>query len=433
MILTLHGSGKHEAHHAASSTPAKFHALKTLSLQKKPLKEPVLHSKFVAKTSAGLETVLAEEIKQLGGQNIEISTRAVLFEGDKKLLYSANYELRTALRILCPIATFKAANEQQLYDAVQQLNWHEHLDIGQTFAIDGVVSGSRFNHSQYVALKAKDAIVDQFRDRFGSRPSVNTLDPDLRINIHIQEDQLTISFDSSGESLHKRGYRYQVDKAPMNEVLAAGLILLSGWKADCNFVDAMCGSGTIPIEAAMIAMNIPAGYYRSSFGFMKWKDFDKELWDEVWKTANDKIKDTEIEIFASDRSVRAVDIARNNFEKAHLHKDIRLFKKHLDQLSPPAAPGILILNPPYGERLEEHDLKALYSNIGDSLKKQFNGYEAWIISSDFSALKHIGLKPSKKITVYNGPLECRFVKFEVFSGKHKDFKMKKLGIKEIEK
>lgn len=407
----------------------KTHALKIVSLQKKTLKQDTSYLQFVAKTSAGLEQVLAEELKQLGAYNVEVATRAVTFEGDKRLLYKANYELRTALRILYPIATFKVNNEHQLYDAIQQIHWHEHFAIEQTFAIDGVVSGSKFNHSQYVALKAKDAIVDQFRDRFGSRPSVNTLEPDLRINIHIQEDQLTVSFDSSGESLHKRGYRYQVDKAPMNEVLAAGLILLSGWKGEKNFVDAMCGSGTIPIEAAMIAMNIPSGYYRNNFGFMKWKDFDSELWNSVWKEANEKIKDIDIEIFASDRSVKAVEIARNNFEKAHLHKDIRLFKKHLDQLTPPAAPGIMILNPPYGERLEENDLIALYSNIGDSLKKQFAGYEVWIISSDFSALKHIGLKPSKKLTVFNGPLECRYAKFEVFSGSHKDFKMKKLGLK----
>ncbi|MCK9447530.1 MAG: THUMP domain-containing protein [Bacteroidales bacterium] len=378
--------------------------------------------RIIVKTFAGLEPVLADEISTLGGQQIEPINRAVAFVGDKKLLYRANYELRTALRVLVPIAKFNIKDENQLYDAIQQLNWHEYFGVDQTFAVDAVVGGSVFTHSQYVTHKTKDAIVDQFRNRFGNRPSINTLRPDLRVHIHIQGNELNILLDSSGESLHKRGYRYQVDKAPINEVLAAGLILLSGWKGDSNFVDAMCGSGTIPIEAVMIAMHIPAGYYRDRFGFMSWKDFDKSLWEEVWREAGEKMTDCSVKILASDRSGRAVDIAKNNMQKAHVHKDILLLKKDMSVLIPPPAPGIAIMNPPYGQRLEEKDLKQLYSGIGDSLKKQFTGYKAWIISSDIAALKHVGLKPSKRITVFNGPLECRFVEYELFAGTHKDHK-----------
>lgn len=386
------------------------------------LKTELTVFRLVAKTTSGLEEVLAEEIRLLGGENIEIMTRAVAFEGDKKLMYRANYELRTALRILKHITSFKASNEQKFYDEIRNIQWQMHMAVDNTFSIDGVVSGGLFTHSQYVAFKAKDAIADQFRDRMGIRPSVNTVNPDLRINIQIQEDQVNLSFDSSGDSLHKRGYRNIVDKAPINEVLAAGLILLSGWKADTPFVDAMCGSATIPIEAAMFAMKIPPGYFRKEYGFMKWSDFDKELWDTVCREANEKITDFDHKIFASDHSAKAIDIAQQNLESAHLHKDIRLFKKPMEFLVPPEAPGILIINPPYGERLQENDLKALYMNIGDSLKRNFKGYKAWVISSDFKVLKHVGLKPSKKLIVYNGPLECRFVCFDIFEGSLKDKK-----------
>lgn len=378
--------------------------------------------RLIAKTSSGLEGVLAKEIADLGGQNISTITRAVAFDADKQLMYRANYELRTALRVLKPVYTFKAENEHRLYDEIRKIEWQQWLDIDNTFAIDGVVSGTRFNHSQYVALKVKDAIVDQFRDRFGLRPSVNTYDPDLRINVHIQEDVVSLSFDSSGESLHKRGYRYSVDKAPANEVLAAGLVLLSGWKGETPLVDAMCGSGTIPIEAAMIAMQIPAGYFRSSFGFMKWQDFDPALWEKVKNDADERMTDLKHEIFASDRSAKATGIATQNFRKARLHKDIRLFTKSMERLTPPPPPGTLIINPPYGERLEENDIKALYSEIGDSLKQNFKGYKAWVISSDLYALKFIGLKPSRKLVVFNGPLECRFVCFDIFEGSLKEKK-----------
>jgi putative N6-adenine-specific DNA methylase len=380
---------------------------------------------MIAKTVSGLEPLLAEELRKLGAQNIIEVTRAVSFEGDKALMYKANYCVRTALRILRPISQFVARTEDALYDGVGKLQWHEYFKMEQTFAIDAVVSGEFFNHSHYAGLRVKDAIVDQFRNRFGERPSVEINQPDIRINVHIYQDQVSILLDSSGESLHKRGYRTAVDKAPINEVLAAGLILLTGWDGESPFVDAMCGSGTIPIEAAMLAMRIPPAYFRERFGFMSWPDFDSTLWEEVKTAANDQIREIEAEIIASDRSGKAIDIARENIRNAHLHKDIKLIKKPMENLEPPEGEGVLVINPPYGERLEEEDLVALYKGIGDSLKQGFKGYKAWVISSDQRALKMVGLKPSKKYTVYNGPLECRFARFDIFSGSYKAMKTEK--------
>lgn len=377
---------------------------------------------LVTKTAAGLEDVLAAEIKTLGAKNVRVLHRAVLCEGNKELMYRINYTVRTALKVLKPFRTFYAKNEEQLYKAVQETNWFELIRTDQTFCIDAVTSGRYFTHSQYASLKMKDAIVDQFRDVYGIRPNVNTLNPDLRINLHIREDKVQILFDSSGESLHHRGYRKQVDKAPMNEVLAAGLIQLSGWKADCNFLDCMCGSGTLPIEAAMFAMKIPAGYYRKHWGFMKWDDFDADLWQRIKEEADNEICDFDYEICASDRSPKAVSIAENNFCYAHLQRDIHLMKKNMEDLTPPEGGGLVIINPPYGDRLEEDDIDAVYESIGNTLKRNFQGFQCWLITDDAVALKHVGLKPSVKIPIWNGPLECRFVRFDIFEGKYKEKK-----------
>ncbi len=377
---------------------------------------------LITKTAAGLEEVLAGEIKALGAKNVRIMHRAVLCEGNKELMYRINYGVRTALKVLKPFKNFYAKNPDELYKKVQEINWCELLRTDQTFCIDAVTSGRFFTHSQYAGLKMKDAIVDQFREVIGLRPSINTLNPDLRINLHIREEKVTILFDSSGESLHHRGYRKQVDKAPMNEVLAAGLILLSGWKADCNFLDCMCGSGTLPIEAAMFAMNIPAGYYRKEWGFMKWDDWDPELWKRVKEEADSQIREFDHEIWASDRSPKAVAIAEGNINYAHLQHDIHLMKKDMNDLTPPEGGGILIINPPYGDRLEEDDIDTLYENIGHTLKHNFEGFQCWLITDDAVALKHVGLKPSAKIPVWNGPLECRFVRFDIFGGSLKDKK-----------
>lgn len=382
--------------------------------------------KYVAKTMAGLEEVLAAELSAIGAENVEILNRAVSFEGSKEIMYKANYLCRTALRILKPISSFIARNEQMLYNNIFKIKWYDVFNINETFAVDAVVSGNYFTHSQYVALKVKDAIADEFRERFGARPSVDTERPDLRINIHIDNEKVTLSYDSSDESLHRRGYRKAVDKAPINEVLAAGLIKLTGWNYDKNFIDCMCGSGTIPIEAAMAAMNIPAGYFRQRYGFMSWHDFDAELWKKVKDEADEAIRDFDYEIIASDHSSKAVEIARANIQGAHLSHDITLSHQDMFKMTPPEGEGIMVINPPYGERLEENDIIELYKNIGNALKRNFKGYEAWVISSNQDALKMIGLKPSKKIEIYNGPLECRFEKFEVFSGSYKEKVMKEI-------
>ena len=382
---------------------------------------------LVAKTLPGFEQLLADELQALGAENINVLHRAVSFDADKALMYKANYCLRTALRILKPVQTFVARNELMLYKKIFEIKWHEIFGIEETFAIDAVVSGNYFTHSQYAALKVKDAIADEFRNKYGARPSVDVENPDLRINIHIENEKVTLSFDSSGESLHKRGYRKAVDKAPINEVLAAGLIKLTGWNYDRNFVDCMCGSATIPIEAAMAAMNIPAGYFRESYGFMKWHDFDEKLWKEIVAEADEKIRDFDYEIFASDHSAKAVQIAQSNIKGAHLSYDITLSQQDMFEMTPPEAPGILLINPPYGERLEEKDIVNLYKNIGNALKHKFKGYDAWVISSNLEVLKLIGLKPSKKIEVYNGSLDCRFVKFEIFDGKYKDMKSQRVN------
>lgn len=377
---------------------------------------------MVAKTMAGLEDLLVEELTALGAENVEKLYRAVSFEGDNEMMYKANYLCRTALRILKPVAKFVARDEMALYNNVAKIEWHNIFDLKETFAIDAVVSGPYFTHSQYAALKVKDAIADEFRQRFGARPSVDIDNPTLRINVYIENEKVTLSFDSSGDSLHKRGYRKVVDKAPMNEVLAAGLIKLTGWNYDCNFVDCMCGSGTIPIEAAMAAMNIPAGYFRENYGFMSWHDFEEGTWDKMKQEADDAIRDFDFEIFASDHSAKAVDIARQNIAAAHLSHDINLSKQDMFELVPPEGGGMMLINPPYGERLEEDDIVDLYKGIGDALKQHFKGFTAWIISSNKDVLKLIGLKPSKKIELFNGPLECKLERFDIFDGSYKDQK-----------
>lgn len=378
---------------------------------------------MVAKTMAGLEDLLIEELTALGAENVEKLYRAVSFEGNNALMYKANYLCRTALRILKPVAKFVARDELALYNNVNKIEWHKIFDVNETFAIDAVVSGPYFTHSQYAGLKVKDAIADEFRQHCGARPSVDIDNPSLRINVYIENEKVTLSYDSSGDSLHKRGYRKVVDKAPINEVLAAGLIKLTGWNYDCNFYDCMCGSGTIPIEAAMAAMNIPAGYFRENYGFMSWHDFEEGTWDEIKAEADDAIRDFDYQIFASDHSAKAVDIARQNIACAHLSHDINLSKQDMFELIPEEGGGLMLINPPYGERLEEDDLIDLYKGIGNALKHHFKGFSAWIISSNKDVIKLIGLKPSKKIELFNGPLECKLERFDVFEGSLKDQKI----------
>ena len=371
---------------------------------------------LIAKTLAGLEDILANELKEIGAEDIQILVRAVGFKGNKELMYKANYLCRTAIKILKPLTSFAIRNEDDLYKEIKKIDWWDYMDVDDTLAVDCTLSASSITHSKYASLKAKDAIVDKFREKYDKRPSVDIIDPVLRVNIHIYRDNCSVSFDSSGVSLHKRGYRKATDMAPINELLAAGMILLSGWKKDCNFIDPMCGSGTILIEAALIANNIPSGYYRKSFGFEHWKDFDKELWERVKKEASFNITEFEHRIIGSDKSAKAIQIAQENVKSAKLHKDIELNNIAFENLIPPAGGGIIITNPPYGERLKIINIIELYSLIGDSLKKKFTGFDAWILSSDNKALKKIGLRTSRKISLYNAKLECKYVKFEIYKG-----------------
>ncbi len=378
---------------------------------------------LTAKTTAGLEEVLAAELKALGAKDVEPGKRVVLFRGDRELIYKANYLCRTALRILKPIGVFTVNNEEELYEKLKRVEWQNYFKVRKSILVNVSLFHSVITHSHFASLKAKDAIADYFREQTGRRPNVSKDNPNIVIDLHINKNKCTVSLDSSGHSLNKRRYRVSTDKAPLNEVLAAGMIQLSGWDKTGDFIDPMCGSGTIPIEAAMYAMNIPAGYYRKDYSFTHWLDYDKELWAKVREEANEQIMEHEWPVIASDRSFRAFSIARTNIKFAHLHKDITLINKPFEKLNPESGKGILIFNPPYGERLKEQEITELYRSIGDTLKSKFAGYEAWIITANPHAAKSIGLHPSKKITLFNGQLESRFLKFEVYEGSRKKKKM----------
>ena len=379
--------------------------------------------KMVAKTMVNLEEVLADELRALGAENVVPLTRAVEFEGDMRLLYRANYCCRTALAILKPFAEFDANDDQELYDQVYKIRWEKMLDCDGTFMIDSTTSGEVFTHSYYAALKTKDAIVDRFRRNFGQRPSIDTENADYKFNLHIRDNQVTLLMNSSGDSLHKRGYRQAVGIAPINEVLAAGMIKLAGWKCDCNFYDPMCGSGTLLIEAAMMANNIPAQYYRDGrFGFKRWKEFNMGEWKSVKEQEDRKIGagDFDFEIWGNDIDMQVLHQAEKNLEYAKLHKDVMLFNGSFEDQDPPEGRTLIVTNPPYGERIKIEDLNAMYELLGDTFKKKYGeNCEVWLITSDFEAMKHIGLKPSKKIPLLNGQLDCRFHKFELYEGSKK--------------
>lgn len=373
--------------------------------------------KMVAKTMAGLEEVLAEELVKLGANDLQIGKRMVSFEGNLELMYRANFQCRTALRILRPVYQFKARTTDEIYRKVKAMNWAEHLSEDKTFAIDAVTFSNYFNHSKFVAYRVKDAIADYFLARHGQRPNVDIENPDLLINFHVAEDTCTLSFDSSGESLHKRGYRVGQTEAPLNEVLAAGIILKTGWKGDCDFIDPMCGSGTFLIEAALIAKNIAPGIFRKSFAFEKWNNFDSELFEEIY---NDDSQECEFahKIIGSDIDPKAVETSRANIKSAGLSEVIAVEKKDMqDYDTPPFETGILLTNPPYGERLRSENIEELYSMIGERLKHVFTGYTAWILSYKKECFDKIGLKPSKKFPFINGSLPCELRKYDIFAGK----------------
>ena len=372
--------------------------------------------KLIAKTSAGLEQVLAGEIKKIGGSNITLGNRAVFYEGNLELIYKSNYLLRTALRVLKEIEFFHFKNVEQFYLRCKNIEWQKYLNVEQSFVIHSTVVNSRdFSNTMFTSLKTKDAIADYFRDKTGKRPNVDTINPDVVINVHVHKDSCTISLDSSGESLHKRGYRIIQGDAPLNEVLAAGMILLTGWKGDTDFVDPMCGSGTLPIEAALIAHNIPAGKFRKSFSFENWHDYDQLLFDKVKVSA--KKRDFTHKIYASDISAGSLLNAQTNARRALVFNKIIFRKSDFNDLKLSVQDATILINPPYGERLIEENLNGLYAMIGEHLKHHFAGNSAWILSSAVESMKFIGLKTSVKQELFNGSLKCKFNNYKLFSGK----------------
>lgn len=376
---------------------------------------------MIAKTFQGLEEVLAQELTALGANEIEIGRRMVSFSGDKEMMYKANFCLRTAIRILKPIKHFTAKDADEVYEQIKAIRWEDYLDTDKTFAVDAVVFSEEFRHSKFVSYKVKDAIVDYFREKTGERPGVRVNKPDVLLNIHIAETKCTLSLDSSGESLHRRGYRQEAVEAPLNEVLAAGMILMTGWRGECDLIDPMCGSGTIPIEAALIARNIAPGVFRKEFAFEKWVDFDQELFDTIY---NDDSQEREFthKIYGYDNSPKANEIATHNIKAAGVSKDVVLKLQPFQQFEQPAEKSIIITNPPYGERISTNDLLGLYSMIGERLKHAFTGNTAWILSYREECFDQIGLKATSKIPLFNGALECEFRQYEIFDGKYKEFR-----------
>jgi len=378
--------------------------------------------KMIAKTFKGLEEVLASELVTLGANNVQLGRRAVEFTGDKALLYRSNMCLRTASRVLVPLMTFKAKDADEVYAHVKQVNWGQYMTLQTGFQIDVTVYSETFRHSRYVTYRVKDAIADWWTEREGKRPNVRLSNPDLYINVHIAAEQVTLSLDSSGESLHKRGYRVAHTEAPINEALAAGLLLMAGWKGETDLYDPMCGSGTLLIEAALIAQNIAPGIFRKGFAFEKWPDFDKDLFEEVY---NDDSQEREFthRIFGSDASFYAVQAALKNVKASGQQRFIEVKQIRLQEIKREnPTPAMVITNPPYGERLaQDKDVLRLYGDMGTAFKHQFAGSTAWVISSNEEALKCIGLKPSQRIKVLNGELECLFNKYELFAGDRKAF------------
>ena len=374
---------------------------------------------FLAKTFYGFEPLLEKELRKLGAKNIKSINRAVSFEGDLGFLYKANLSLRTALRILMPIGRFPVKNQTDLYRAIDRIDWSKWFSAEQSFIIDVTLFSDHFNHSLFVAQKAKDAIVDQFSKREGKRPSVTTENPDMRIQLHLQGDQLTISLDSSGNSLHQRGYRIETNIAPINEVLAAGILLHSGWEGKTYFYDPMCGSGTLAIEAAMIACNIPPSLNRTTFSFMNWKNFNAELFELIRNSCLSKVREFRGHIYGSDKAPSAVRKAQENIENAGLEEYISVVRSDFFFADRPSeVPLHIVFNPPYGERLSI-DADVFYGKIGDTLKKEYKGCEAWFITANIEALKSVGLRPSRKIKMFNGKLESRLVNYELYEGSRK--------------
>lgn len=378
--------------------------------------------KIQIKTFFGLEPVLAEEIKKLGGRNVELKNRAVNCEGDLGFLYKINYSARTALKIIIPVLEFKAFNESKYYDKLFKFEWDEFMDVDQTFAIDSTVNSERFKHSQFMTFKMKDAIVDYFQNKYHKRPSIETKSPDIKFHLHIDRELVTISLDSSGDPLFKRGYRKEQGQAPINEVLASGMLQLAGWDGKGNFLDPMCGSGTLLIEAAMIAMDLPAQIFRKRFAFQNWKNYDAELFSKIKEVRVNRVKEFTGKIVGYDIDARMLNAARTNIEAAEMEDVIEVKKQNFFDSKKELFPLLMVFNPPYDERISIDD-DDFYKKVGDTFKTNYPNTLAWLISSDLEAVKKIGLRPSRKIKLFNGKLETRFLQYEMYEGTKKVHKL----------
>ena len=385
--------------------------------------------KIIAKTFQGLEEVLAKELINLGANNVEIGRRMVAFTGDKEMLYKANFCTRTAVKVLKPIKEFKAKDADEVYEEAKKIDWEKYMDVKSTFLVDSVIFSENFRHSKIVAYRVKDAIADYWREKSGGdRPNVVISNPDLRVNVHIAEDEVTISLDSSGESLHQRGYKTATVQAPLNEVLAAGLIMLTGWDGECDLIDPFCGSGTILIEAALIAQNVYPGVFRKEYAFEKWKDFDADLFDRIY---NDDSQEREFDhkIYGYDINRQVVQIATDNVLNAGVKDIVSVEQRDFYEFEQPLDKAIMITNPPYGDRITTDDIFDLYETIGKNLKRNFVGNDAWIISHHEELFDKIGFRPSTKYALFNGSLECEFRKYQIFDGKLKERREEGLDIK----
>ncbi len=384
--------------------------------------------KMVATTMFGLEEVLATELRNLGAQDVKVGVRNVSFKGDKGFMYKANIALRTAIRILKPIQQFKVFDEDDLYKKLKRFNWETVMHVDDTFAIAAVVNSKQFtSNSHYIALKSKDAIVDYFREKLHKRPSIDIKHPDVKFHVHIHRDFCTVSLDSSGDSLHKRGYRMSTNIAPINEVLAAGLVLLTGYDGSCNFIDPMCGSGTILIEAAMIANKVPANINRPEFAFEKWADYDEDLYYKIQEVLLKKITNSHFKIMGFDKAPSAIRKAKENIESANLTDFVGVHHVNFfNSMKEVFGKTIILFNPPYGERLNI-DAQEFYKKIGDTLKHGYEDATAWFITSDIEALKYVGLRTSKRLAMKNGDLDCKFVRYDMYAGSKKAKKLKNNG------
>jgi putative N6-adenine-specific DNA methylase len=385
----------------------------------------MLEEKFsmIAQCMFGFEDLLQQELRDLGIYESQILNRAVRFEGGLKELYTTNLQLRTAIRVLVPVLHFEAENENDLYLGMFRFSWEQLFSVDQTFAVSCTLHTKKFNHSQYVALKSKDAIVDRFRKQFGKRPDVDARNPDIKITIHISDNKVAVSIDSSGEPLYKRGYRDETNLAPINEVLAASLLLRTGYNGSQVFVDPMAGSGTFLIEAALLARKIPPGAFRRYFGFSRWKNYDKELWHQIGEAASaQSLEKAPQPIMGGELSENVYRKARVNLKEAEVDEDIQLYCADFAELrNPGASEGIMLMNPPYGERMHQEDIALLYAKVGSIMKQNWSGFSVWILTSNLEAAKKIGLKPSRKVVAFNGALECRFFNYAMYSGTKRTF------------